>query len=56
MSFTLSDVVPWGRSYDEYLRMFGLGDAELRPGILGCADGRRASTPRPPAAVLGATR
>jgi hypothetical protein len=39
MSFTLSDVVPWGRSYDEYLRMFGLGDAELRLRMLGCADG-----------------
>ena len=39
MSFTLSDIVPWGRSYDEYLRMFGLGDAELRLRILGCADG-----------------
>jgi len=39
MSFTLSDIVPWGRSYDEYLRMFGLGDAERRLRILGCADG-----------------
>jgi hypothetical protein len=24
MSFTLDKVVPWGRSYDEYLRMFAL--------------------------------
>ena len=39
MPFTLNDVVPWGRSYDEYLRMFALGDDELRLRILGCADG-----------------
>jgi len=39
MSFTLSDIVPWGRSYDEYVRMFGLGEAELRLRILGGADG-----------------
>ena len=40
MAFTLSDVVPWGRSYDEYLRMFGLGGRELRLRILGCAMAR----------------
>ena len=39
MPFTLNDIVPWGRSYDEYVRMFALGDAELRLRILGCADG-----------------
>jgi hypothetical protein len=39
MPFTLNDVVPWGRSYDEYVRMFALGDADLRLRILGCADG-----------------
>jgi hypothetical protein len=39
LTFRLRDVVPWGRSYDEYLRMFALGDAELRSTILGCADG-----------------
>src|SRR5262245_3842523 len=39
MPFTLHDVVPWGRSYEEYLRMFALGQDELRQRILGCADG-----------------
>jgi len=39
MVFTLNDIVPWGRSYDEYVRMFALEEAELRLRILGCADG-----------------
>ena len=37
--FTLDQVVPWGRSFDEYRRMFALTDADLRSRILGCADG-----------------
>lgn len=37
--FTLDQVVPWGRSFDEYRRMFMLSDADLRLRILGCADG-----------------
>jgi len=37
--FTLPDVVPWGRSLDEYRRMFALSDADLTRRILGCADG-----------------
>jgi len=37
--FTLSSVVPWGRSYGEYLRMFALTDADLGGRILGCGDG-----------------
>lgn len=37
--FTLDHVVPWGRSFDEYRRMFMLIDADLRLRILGCADG-----------------
>ena len=39
MSFTLDKVVPWGRSYDEYLRMFALSAADLDRQILGCGDG-----------------
>ena len=35
----LESVVPWGRSFDEYRRMFSLGDAELRGRLLGCGDG-----------------
>ncbi len=37
--FTLSSVVPWGRSYDEYCRMFALTDADLSLRLLGCGDG-----------------
>lgn len=39
MAFIYRDIVPWGRSYAEYLRMFDLGDAELGRAILGCGDG-----------------
>jgi hypothetical protein len=37
--FTLDRVVPWGRSFDEYRRMFALTDADLHSTILCCADG-----------------
>ena len=37
--FTLDRVVPWGRSYDEYCRMFALTDGDLHSRILGCGDG-----------------
>ncbi len=37
--FTLDQVVPWGRSFDEYQRMFALSEADLRRRILGCGDG-----------------
>jgi hypothetical protein len=37
--FTLEEVVPYGRSFDEYRRMFALTDADLQSKILGCADG-----------------
>jgi hypothetical protein len=37
--FTLDKVVPWGRSYDEYCRMFALTAADLGGRILGCGDG-----------------
>jgi len=39
VGFTLDKVVPWGRSYDEYVRMFGLTEADLGLRILGCGDG-----------------
>jgi hypothetical protein len=39
MPFELSSVVPWGRSFDEYVAMFSLGAAELTGRILGCGDG-----------------
>ena len=37
--FTLDQVVPWGRSFEEYCRMFALTDRDLDGTILGCADG-----------------
>jgi hypothetical protein len=37
--FTLDKVVPWGRSFDEYCRMFSLTDSDLAGRILGSADG-----------------
>ncbi|MFI4852566.1 MAG: class I SAM-dependent methyltransferase [Gimesia chilikensis] len=39
MAFTLEQVVPWGRSFEEYRAMFDLGEAELSQRILGCGDG-----------------
>ena len=37
--FTLDEVVPWGRSFDEYRRMFALTDDDLRLKMIGCGDG-----------------
>lgn len=37
--FTLEHVVPWGRSFDEYCRMFALTEDDLDRRILGCGDG-----------------
>ena len=39
MGFTLDKVVPWGRSYDEYVSMFSLSEDDLTLRILGCGDG-----------------
>ena len=36
---TINDAYPWGRSFDEYRRMFGLTGADLERRIVGCADG-----------------
>ncbi|WP_263772290.1 class I SAM-dependent methyltransferase [Propionivibrio soli] len=38
MGFTLDKVVPWGRSYDEYVGMFDLSPRDLEQSILGCGD------------------
>jgi len=37
--FTLDQIVPWGRSFDEYRRMFALTDHELSLRLVGCGDG-----------------
>ncbi len=39
MSFTLRDIVPWGRSFAEYVAMFALSGDDLRKRVLGCGDG-----------------
>lgn len=39
MGFHLEDVVPWGRSFEEYQAMFQLGEEDLSKKILGCGDG-----------------
>ncbi|MCB1917491.1 MAG: hypothetical protein KDG52_17485 [Rhodocyclaceae bacterium] len=37
--FRLDEVVPWGRSFDEYRRMFALDERGRELRILGCGDG-----------------
>jgi uncharacterized protein (DUF952 family) len=39
VGFQLAEVVPWGRSFDEYVAMFSLTAEDLRAAILGCGDG-----------------
>ena len=39
MAFQLDQIVPWGRSFDEYVRMFSLSGDDLKKKILGCGDG-----------------
>jgi hypothetical protein len=35
----LKSIVPWGRSFEEYRKMFSLTDSDLQKHILGCGDG-----------------
>ena len=35
----LREIVPWGRSFEEYRRMFALSESDLAGLILGCGDG-----------------
>ncbi|MDD1719147.1 MAG: class I SAM-dependent methyltransferase, partial [Methanoregulaceae archaeon] len=39
MTFSLSQVEPWGRSHQEYLSFFDLDDNDLGRRLAGCADG-----------------
>lgn len=39
MTFNLDRIVPWGRSFEEYVRMFSLTEPDLQSRILGCGDG-----------------
>jgi hypothetical protein len=46
MGFSLEKVVPWGRSFDEYVAMFALSGLDLQRRILGCGDGPAAFNAR----------
>ncbi len=39
MGFWVDDIVPWGRSFDEYVAMFDLTEGDMAGRILGCGDG-----------------
>jgi len=39
MAISYESIVPWGRSFDEYRRMFALSEDDLAMRILGCGDG-----------------
>jgi hypothetical protein len=39
MPLEYKEIVPWGRNYDEYVRMFDLREQDLQMRILGCGDG-----------------
>lgn len=39
MGIKYEEVVPWGRTYEEYADMFGLTEKDLDKYILGCGDG-----------------
>ncbi len=39
MAFDLDQVIPWGRSLEEYTAMFSLSQSDLEGNILGCGDG-----------------
>ncbi|OWK36296.1 SAM-dependent methyltransferase [Fimbriiglobus ruber] len=35
----VDEIIPWGRTFDEYQRIFALSDTDLAGRILGCGDG-----------------
>ena len=39
MDFHYKDIIPWGRSFDEYLGMFNLSEDDLARDIVGVGDG-----------------
>ncbi len=39
ITMKLTEVIPWGRSFDEYRLMFALSERDLVGRILGCGDG-----------------
>jgi hypothetical protein len=47
VTLRLSEVIPWGRSFEEYRRVFALTDEDLAGRILGCGDGPARGPSRP---------
>lgn len=39
MVIKYEEIVPWGRNYSEYIKMFSLTEEELKKNIVGCGDG-----------------
>ena len=39
MNFHYKDIIPWGRSFDEYLDMFNLSEENLTRDLVGVGDG-----------------
>ena len=39
MEIKYESVVPWGRTFEEYVDMFNLTEVDLDKSILGCGDG-----------------
>ncbi|WMW21925.1 SAM-dependent methyltransferase [Methanolobus mangrovi] len=39
MTIQYQNIVPWGRSFQEYVDMFKLSDKDLNSSVLGCGDG-----------------
>ena len=39
MDFHYKDIIPWGRSFNEYLDMFILSEEDMTWGIVGVGDG-----------------
>ena len=53
MTIRLSEVIPWGQSFEEYRRMFALTDENLAERILGCGDGPARGSPAPTRSEAG---
>lgn len=39
MAIKYESIVPWGRTFEEYVKMFNLTESDLNKSILGCGDG-----------------
>jgi hypothetical protein len=55
VTMRISEVIPWGRSFDEYRIMFGLSERDLTGRILGCGDGPASFNSEPTAEGFSVT-